>query len=175
MRYTVRESIKQARKNKGLSQAALAIASGTARITVARFETGGSGDFRLGTLQRLCEVLGLQLVVAPAGGAISGDRLIARERERARRMDSRRRHAALAAALLALPETEAKSMVERAGANVARWAREGLCSEHYISCWRSRLKGPVRTVALRLLEHGEWTDALLQNSPWSFALEPAAT
>jgi hypothetical protein len=36
------------------------------------------------------------------------------------------------------------------------------------------LAGPVEQVARGLLEPGEWTDALFQNSPWAFALERPA-
>jgi len=166
--------LRDARRRKGLSQAALALASGAARITIARLEAGGAGDFRVGTLARLCEALGLELSAAPHHARPAHEALLARESEKVRRLDLRRRHAALAAALLAVAPADAAAMVDRARANVERWQRESLCSEHYVSRWRARLEGPVRTIALRLLEHGEWTDALLQNSPWSFALEPAA-
>jgi hypothetical protein len=90
---------------------------------------------------------------------------------RARRLDLRRRHAALAARLAAMPAAEAAALVRRARAVVDRWERDGLCSGHYISRWRARLAGPPRRAAAALLEHDEWTDALLQNSPWSFALD----
>jgi hypothetical protein len=98
----------------------------------------------------------------------------ARERDRARKLDLHRRHAALAARLLALPAPEAAALLRRARAAVDRWERDGLCSEHYISRWRARLAGPASRAAAALLEHDDWTDALLQNSPWSFALEPPA-
>lgn len=174
MRNNIQESIRNARKNKGLSQAALAQASGASRISIARLEAGSSLDFRIGTVSRLCDVLGLELVARVRDEPKTAEMQLARERERAKRLDARRRHAALAAALLAVAPAEAAAMVEHARANVERWQRDALCSEHYISRWRARMEGPVRTVALRLLEHGDWTDALLQNSPWSFALEPAA-
>ncbi len=105
---------------------------------------------------------------------LAGETRIARERARARRLDARRRHAALAARLLALPAAEAAAMVRRARSAVDRWERDGLCSAHYVSRWRTRLAGPARRVAAALLEHDAWTDALLQNTPWSFALEPPA-
>ena len=57
---------------------------------------------------------------------------------------------------------------------VDRWEREKLCSTHYVTRWRAMLEGPVGRVAQALLEPGEWEDALFQNTPWSFALEPAA-
>lgn len=170
----VHESIRSARKAIGMSQAELAAASGAGRVTISRLEAGTAQDFRLGTLSRICSALGLELQARPPNAVPTHEAALARERERSRHLDSRRRHAAVAAALLALPATEAAGLVRQARANVDRWERDQLCSEHYITRWRERLDGPVRTVALRLLEHGDWTDALLQNSPWSFALEPSA-
>ena len=157
-----------------MSQAALATASGAGRVTIARLETGSAQDFRLGTLSRLCEALDLELAALPRGGQSAQETLLARERERTRRLDLRRRHCALAARLLAARATQAAAMLRQARTCVNRWERERLCSEHYISRWRALLAGPVRRVALALLEHDAWTDALLQNTPWGFALEPAA-
>ena len=167
--------LRRRRHASGLSQAALAAKSGAGRVTIARLEAGSAQDFRLGTLSRLCEALGLELAALPRGGLPAHETAIARERERARRLDARRRHAVLAARLLAATPAEAASMLRQARAAVDRWERGGLCSEHYISRWRKALAGPVRQVALALLAHGDWTDALLQNTPWSFALDaPAA-
>ena len=64
-------------------------------------------------------------------------------------------------------------MLRRARACVDRWERGRLCSEHYITRWRALLAGPVRRAGLALLAHDEWTDALLQNTPWGFAMEAA--
>jgi transcriptional regulator with XRE-family HTH domain len=172
MRYKISEAVREARNGKGLSQEALARACGASRITIARLEAGTEQDFRIGTLARICAALDLELAALPRGTKSRGD--ATRERELAQRLDARRRHAALAAALLALDPAAAEATIERARGNVERWEREGSCSEHYIARWRERLKGPVRTIALRLLEQGDGSDALLQNTPWSFALEPAA-
>ena len=156
-----------------MSQSALAAASGTGRVTIARLETGSAQDFRLGTLSRLCEALGLELAALPRGGQVAQETLLARERERTRRLDLRRRHCALAAQLLAASPAEATAMLRRARACVDRWERGRLCSEHYITRWRALLAGPVRRAGLALLAHDEWTDALLQNTPWGFAMEAA--
>ena len=180
MRYASQPSgrlaagVRSARRARGLTQAALARLSGAGRVTIARLEAGAAQDFRLGTLQRICDALGLELAALPIGAQEARETLLARERERARRLDARRRHAALAARLLAMPAAEAAVMVRRARAAVRRWERERLCSEHYISRWRAMLAGPVRRVAAALLERNDWTDALFQNSPWSGMLEPPA-
>lgn len=163
MRYKLSETIREARRAKGLSQEALAIASGASRITIARLEAGSDKDFRLGTLVRLCEALDLELAALPKGGRAADKGL-----------DDRRRHAALAAALLAVAPEQGAAMVAQAKAELDRWERERLLTPEHIARWRARLEGPVRTVALRLLEHNNQTAALLADSPWAFALEPAA-
>jgi transcriptional regulator with XRE-family HTH domain len=176
MRHTLLHAqLRRQRRASGLSQAALAAKSGAGRVTIARLETGSAQDFRLGTLSRLCEALGLELAALPRGGLPALETARERERERGRRLDARRRHAVLAARLLAASPSEAASMLRGARAAVDRWERDGLCSEHYISRWRKALAGSVRRVALALLAHNDWTDALLQNTPWGFALDaPAA-
>lgn len=166
--------MRRRRQASGLSQAALAAKSGAGRVTIARLEAGSAQDFRLGTLSRLCEALGLELAVLPRGGLPAQETAFARERERARRLDARRRHAALAARLLAAQAREAAALLRGARAAVDRWERDGLCSDHYISRWRKALTGSVRQVALALLAHDDWTDALLQNTPWGSALDAAA-
>jgi transcriptional regulator with XRE-family HTH domain len=173
MRHNIlRDSLRAARRNKGLSQSALAVASGAGRVTIARLEAGTEQDFRIGTLERICAALDLELAALPRGTQPTGE--AGHERERAQRLDARRRHAALAAGLLALPEAKAAELIGQARENVDRWEHERQFDAQHLSRWRARLEGPVRTVALHLLEHGEWTDALLRNSPWSFVLEPAA-
>ena len=166
--------LRRARRGRGLSQAALAARSGAGRVTIARLEAGAAQDFRLGTLVRLCDALDLELTASPRGAQPAHETRLARERERARRLDLRRRHAVLAARLLSSPPAEAAVLVRHARANVEHWHRNRLCSEHYVSRWRAQLAGSVPRVARALLAYDDWTDALLQNTPWSFALEPPA-
>jgi hypothetical protein len=142
-------------------------------VTVARFEAGTDQDVRVGTLSKVVEALGLELAAVPAGRAGAGDRLLAREQERLRRLDLRMRHAALAVRLLAAGPAESAALVRRARERVDVWERNRLCSEHYISRWRTLLRAPLPRLARALVAHDEWTDALLQNSPWAFALEAA--
>jgi transcriptional regulator with XRE-family HTH domain len=171
MRYNgLREPLRAARRQASLSQAALAARSGTSRVTIARLEAGSSPDVRVGTIDRLCEALGLELHVLPAGARNAFETLLAREQERSRVLDRRRAHAVLAAGLLAARRPKAIALIARARAVVDRWERAGLCSSHYVSRWRAMLAGPVERVAHSLLEPGEWRDALYQNTPWAFAL-----
>lgn len=175
MRYTeLREQLRLARRREKLTQAALAERSGASRITIARLEGGSAYDVRVGTLVRLCEALGLELRAVSVSGTASPGVLLVRERERAERLERRLAHAALAVRLLEASEKQARVLLARARTAVDRWERDGLCSSHYITRWRALLGGPVERVASRLLEPGDWGDALFQNSPWGFALERPA-
>jgi transcriptional regulator with XRE-family HTH domain len=168
----LRAQLRTARQHQALTQGALAARSGTSRVTIARLEAGTAGDARVGTVARLCEALGLELAAVPVGARPALETLLARERERSRRLDLHRRHAVLAARLLAARGPQATALVVRARGVVDRWERERLCSRHYISRWRAILKGPAPRVAQAMLEPGDWRDALFQNTPWGFALEP---
>jgi transcriptional regulator with XRE-family HTH domain len=171
MRYKqLREALRRARRAKALSQAALAASSGTSRVTVARLEGGATQDVRVGTVERLCEVLGLELAALPVGTPASFEARLARSALRAQNLERRLAHARLAANLLASRPDRARALVRRARGVVDRWEREQLCSDHYISRWRRLLSGPVGRVAAGLLDPGDWEDALFQNTPWSFAL-----
>jgi transcriptional regulator with XRE-family HTH domain len=172
MRYDgLRAQLRRARRQHSLTQAALAARSGTSRVTVARLEAGSARDVRMGTVCRIGAALGVGLALVPLGSEGTLERLLARERERSRRLGRRLAHAALAARLLAARPREARALVATARAAVDRWERERLCSRHYVSRWRAKLAGPVGRVARSLLEAGEWTDALFQTTPWAFALE----
>ena len=175
MRYTrLRGQLRTARLGQSLTQAALAARSGTSRVTIARLEAGSAGDARVGTVASLCEALGLEIAAVPVGARPALETLLARERERSRRLDLHRRHAVLAARLLAARRPQATALIVRARSVVDRWERERLCSRHYVSRWRAMLEGPAERVAQAMLEPGEWRDALFQNTPWGFALEPGA-
>ena len=176
MRYSeVCHQLREARHQKGWSQASLAARSGVSRVTIARAEAGSAQDLRMGTLFRLFEALDLHLVARPGEAPPASRAVLAREQERGRRLERRGRHAALAARLLGLPPTEAQGLLRRARQTVDRWERERLCSNHYVMRWRALLRGPRERVARSLLDPGEWADALFQNSPWGFALEPRTT
>ena len=170
----LREQLRDARRRQSLSQAALAARSGISRVTIARLEAGSARDVRVGTVARVGAALGLEVAAVPLGGEPLLERRLAREQERARRLERRLGHAMLAARLLAARRQEARALIATARAAVDRWERERLCSRHYISRWRAMLGGPVERVARSLLEPGEWTDALFQTTPWAFAFEQPA-
>jgi transcriptional regulator with XRE-family HTH domain len=172
MRYQALSlQLRSARHQRALSQAELAVHSGVSRVTIARVEAGSAQDSRIGTLSRLFEALDLEITAQPRKAPPAIPTLLARERERAHRLERRGRHAALAARLLALRKPAALALVRRARQVVDRWERERLCSQHYVLRWRALLAGSRERVARSLLDPGEWADALFQNSPWTFALE----
>ncbi len=174
MRYTeIRQTLRAARVEKGMTQRELAESSGTSRVTIARIEAGSAGDVRMGTITSLCDALGLEIVLEPAGAGRALATRLAREQEKNRRLELRRRHALLGARLLCEPAPSAAALVSEARAAVDRWERENLCSDHYVTRWRTALAGPVESVAAALFSQTEWSDALFQNSPWGFALEAA--
>ena len=171
MRYNgLRAQVREARLRGSLSQAALAARSGTSRVTIARLETGAARDVRLETVARVCAALGLEVAAVPADAEPVLERLVARERENARRLERRLAHATLALRLLAA-RPEARVLIRTARVAVDRWERERLCSRHYVTRWRAMLAGPVERVARSLVAPGEWQDALFQNTPWTFAFE----
>jgi len=173
MRYnSVRERLRAARRESGLTQAQLADRSGVSRVTIARLETGSAGDVRVATIVGLCAALGLEMSAMRSGSRQALETRAAREQGRARRLDLRLRHARLAARLLSAPRREAIDLVARARGVVDRWETERLCSHHYISRWRRLLEGHPGRVSRALLEQDDWQDALFQNTPWAFALEP---
>ena len=174
MRYTnLSAQMRVARTQKALSQAQLAERSGTSRVSIARFEAGADQDFRLGTLTRLCDALDLELTAVTPGAQRVAETGLARAQEKVQRLERRHRHAVLAARLLTSPRSRALALIAQARANVERWEYDHLCSEHYIARWRRMLAGRIGRVARSLLRDDEWADALFQNSPWAFALEPA--
>lgn len=164
--------LRQARRSRGWTQAQLGASAGVARITVARLESSSGRDMRVGPLARLCAALGLELGALPAGELGRLQARLAREEERRRRLDRRRRHAELAVRLMTMPPSQARRLVGRARSNVDRWERERLCSRHYVTRWRRRLQGGAGAVARSLVRADAWADALFQNSPWGFALGP---
>lgn len=59
--------IRQARKDKKLTQAQLAAMAGIARKTLSQIETGIVADIGIRKVERILEILGLELTVRSAG------------------------------------------------------------------------------------------------------------
>jgi transcriptional regulator with XRE-family HTH domain len=63
----IREAVRAARHERGMSQERLAAESKVGRVTIARLEAGGNDDqdIRVGTLIDVCRALQLEVSVLP--------------------------------------------------------------------------------------------------------------
>ena len=75
-------AVARLRKERGLTQQQLAALSGMGQSTLARFETGGVGEFGSRKLLRLLEVLGHEMDFVPMSRSFTLDDALA-ERKRA--------------------------------------------------------------------------------------------
>lgn len=158
--------IRRERLARGLKQADLASAAGVSRTVVSKLEQGKPGPVQTDVLDRLLSALGVQpgVVTNPQIEA----RRIARLEQRARLDRQRARHLRLAVELAA-DRRRAPRLIARAAAVVALWRKQGSCSPFYIDAWSRLLALPPAELARQLSDLGEWEDALLQNTPWSWA------
>lgn len=67
MLFYIGKQIRQARKSRKVSQAALAKALGMSRTTIGQIENGAVQEIGVRKLIRVLEFLGLELRVRPAG------------------------------------------------------------------------------------------------------------
>jgi transcriptional regulator with XRE-family HTH domain len=67
MLFDIGQQIRQARKERRLTQTALAIALGMSRATISQLEQGTVQDLGIRKVVRLLEYLGLTLQVRPKG------------------------------------------------------------------------------------------------------------
>lgn len=159
--------LRERRRAAGISQAAAAAAAGIGRSTLIHFEHGRK-DIRLSNAVAMAEAVGASIGVQ----ADSPERL---ERARLRSAEAlklaRRREAHVRLAVdLALGRPSALRALEDARRIVGMWKRDGTCSTFYIDGWSRILKGDCLRVARRIRDiDADWTDAMLQNSPFSLA------
>lgn len=76
----VAEMLRNARREAGLSQEALAQRAGVARTTVARMENLTKGDMSVSALVRLLEAAGYDLKLAKPGHARTLEDILAEQR-----------------------------------------------------------------------------------------------
>lgn len=77
---SVAETLRQLRREAGLSQAELAGRAGVSRVTVARMEAASQGDMSVSVLLRLLTALDQELLVRPAGHRRTLDDILAEQR-----------------------------------------------------------------------------------------------
>ena len=69
-----------------------------------------------------------------------------------------------------LPSPAAEQLIARAAQNISLWERNKTCSPRYIRMWRQLLEQPSTRFRSQLLEGGEYSNALMQNTPFGFLL-----
>jgi transcriptional regulator with XRE-family HTH domain len=158
--------IKEARLRKGLTQEDLAKKAQVSRAVLSKLEQGKSKPVQSDTLDRLLAALEIPPQVAASSGVDS--RKLARLEEEIKRLERRERHLRLALCLAA-DESAAAALVAKARQRVDLWRRNRSCSPFYIDRWSRALALPPREIAKEMASLGEWEDAMLQNSPWSWA------
>ncbi len=147
-----------------LRQEDLARQAGVSRTTLSHLEQGKALHVQTDVLDRLLDSLALR----PSIGLVSQQRGLARL-EQQRKTDLQwERHLRLMVELLADP-LAAQAKIARAREMLALWRSNQTCSDFYIERWQAMLDLPLPDMARAMQSLGEWRDALLQNSPWSWA------
>jgi transcriptional regulator with XRE-family HTH domain len=157
--------VKAERARLGLAQDALAKRAAVSRTVLSRLESGHEGPVQSDVMERIAKGLGLPIRVTIG---VSSSQSEERLKLRLRQEGLRARHLRLALDL-AMDPKRAKPMVEQARRQVRLWEERKSCSPRYIERWNKVLSLPPREMALAMASLGEWEDAMLQNSPWSFA------
>lgn len=89
----------------------------------------------------------------------------------ASRLDSLRRlHEDVLRQLEALPSPAAEQLLARAAQTITLWERNRTCSPNYIRMWRQLLEQPSVLFRSQLLSGGDYSNALMQNTPFGFLL-----
>jgi transcriptional regulator with XRE-family HTH domain len=157
--------IKEARLRKGLTQEDLAEKAQVSRAVLSKLEQGKK-PVQSDTLDRLLAALEVRPQIDPTGGEAL--RKLARLEQEIKRLERRERHLRLAVRI-AEDESAAAALVARARQRVDLWRRNRSCSPFYIDRWSQVLALRPREIAKEMASLGEWEDAMLQNSPWSWA------
>lgn len=158
--------IKEARLRKGLTQEHLARKAQVSRAVLSRLEQGKSKPVQSDTLDRLLAALEVRPQVDASSGVDA--QKLARLEQEIRRLERSARHLRLALHLIQ-DESCAAALVDRARQRVDLWRRNRSCSPFYIDRWSQVLASPPPEIAKAMASLGEWEDAMLQNSPWSWA------
>jgi transcriptional regulator with XRE-family HTH domain len=158
--------IKEARLRKGLKQEDLAKKAQVSRAVLSKLEQGKSKPVQSDTLDRLLAALEVHPQV-DASSCVD-PRKLARLEQEIKRLERKERHLRLAVRLTG-DESAAVDLVAKARQRVELWRRNRCCSPFYIDRWSQVLASPPREIAKEMASLGEWEDALLQNSPWSWA------
>lgn len=156
--------IRDQRIARQIRQEDLARQAGVSRTTLSHLERGKAMHVQADVLDRLLDSLALK----PAIGLASQERALARLDQLGKLALQRERHLRLMLALVSDPEA-AEGKIARAREMLVLWRDNRTCSAFYIERWQALLDLPLMDMVRAMQTLGEWEDALLQNSPWSWA------
>lgn len=95
--------------------------------------------------------------------------------QQAARFDELRRvHAAVARQLAHPDSPRAQDLLAQAGRNIANWEQAHTCSPFYVRAWRRILRNPGPGLHRLVTQKAALADAMLQNTPFGFALRDPA-
>ena len=163
------QNLRSARESAKRSQEDVASAAKIGRSTLVHVESGKGAS--LSKIMAIAHVLGADIVLA---GPESRDaaRRLARLEQIAKVQSAKEAHLRLAILMLG-DAVAGKSLIDDARKTVRLWRVNKSCSPFYITSWTKLLSGSVREVGRSLGAIDErWSNALLQNTPFSSALFP---
>lgn len=156
--------IRTQRIARQIRQEDLAREAGVSRTTLSRLEQGKAVHVQTDVLDRLLAALS----VNPTIDLLRQARALARLEQQVKVSVQRERHLRLLLDLAGNPAAAAEK-VARAREVVDLWRRNRTCSDFYVDRWQGLLDLPLAEMVRAMQSLGEWEDALLQNSPWSWA------
>ena len=161
------QNLRAVRESGKRTQEDVASAAKIGRSTLLHVESGKGAS--LSKIMAIAHVLGTDIVLADpeSGEAV---RRVARLEHDAKVQLAKEAHLRLAVLMLG-DAVAGKSLINDAKKTVRLWRVNKSCSEFYIKSWEKLLSGSVREVGKSLGAIDErWSNALLQNTPFSSAL-----
>ncbi len=160
-------NLRVAREFAKRSQEDVASAANIGRSTLVHVESGKGAS--LSKIIAIANVLGVEVSLTDRESAQTMRR-IARLEQGVKIQSTREAHLRLAVLMLG-DAAAGKPIVDDARKTVNLWRANKSCSPFYIESWQKLLAGSVREVGRALGAMDErWSNALLQNTPFSHAL-----
>jgi transcriptional regulator with XRE-family HTH domain len=161
------QNLRMVRESGKRSQEEVASAARIGRSTLLHVESGKGAS--LSKIMAIAHVLGANIVLAEPESAQAVRRLARLEHD-AKVQLAKEAHLRLAVLMLG-NAVAGKPLIDDAKKTVRLWRVTKSCSPFYIESWESLLSGSVREVGRSLGAMDErWSNALLQNTPFSSAL-----
>jgi len=161
------QNLRVAREASHRSQEEVASAAKIGRSTLVHIESGKGAS--LSKIMAIANVLSAEVGLSNGDAALTARRL-ARLEQGAKVQSIREAHLRLAVRMLG-DAAAGKLLVEDARKTVSLWRANQTCSPFYIESWEKLLAGSARDIGRSLGAMDErWSNALLQNTPFSHAL-----